>query len=138
MSARYKRTVLATCCLPWREDWSLDEGIFRKSIRHLVGAGLPDLYVFGTAGEGHAVSDDDFRRVVEIFTEEMMAAGGTPMGGIITLSLRTIFDRIAFAAGLGVHGFLFCRPPWGPLNDGERRRCVAEVCGSCPDCPVLV
>jgi dihydrodipicolinate synthase/N-acetylneuraminate lyase len=133
MSARFKRTLLATCCLPWREDWTLDEGIFRRSIRHLVRAGLPDLYVFGTAGEGHAVSDGDFRRVVEIFVEEMTAAGGTPMVGVIALSLCTILERIAFAAGLGVRVFQFSLPAWGPLNDGEMRRFFAEVCGSFPD-----
>lgn len=52
MSARYKRTMLATCCLPWREDYTLDEPLFRKSVRNLVAGGFPDLYVFGTAGEG--------------------------------------------------------------------------------------
>ena len=64
MSARYPRTVLATCCLPWREDGKLDEPLFRRTVRKLVAAGLIDLYVFGTAGEGHAVGEADFRRVV--------------------------------------------------------------------------
>ena len=87
MTARYPRTVLATCCLPWREDGQLDEPRFRQTVRNLVAAGLRDLYVFGTAGEGHAVSEGDFRHVVEAFAEEMTAAGGTPMVGVITLSL---------------------------------------------------
>ncbi len=119
MTARYKRTVLATCCLPWREDFTLDEPCFRRSIRHLVAAGLPDLYVFGTAGEGHAVSDADFRDVVEIFVEEMKAAGGTPMVGVIALPLRTLLERIDFAAKRGVGVFQFCLPAWGPLNDAR-------------------
>ena len=100
MTARYPRTVLATCCLPWRDDGRLDEPLFRRTVSNLVAAGLPDLYVFGTAGEGHAVSEGDFRRVVTIFAEEMSAAGGRPMVGVISLSLPTILERIAFAAEL--------------------------------------
>jgi dihydrodipicolinate synthase/N-acetylneuraminate lyase len=137
MSARYKRTVLATCCLPWREDFTLDEAVFRRSVRNLVAAGLPDLYVFGTAGEGHSVSEAGFRRVVEIFCDEMKRSGGTPMVGVITLSLPAILERIAFAAGLGVRIFQFSLPSWGPLNDGEMRRFFAEICGSFPELQFL-
>jgi dihydrodipicolinate synthase/N-acetylneuraminate lyase len=48
--SRYPRTVLGTVCLPWRDDGALDEPLFRRTIRNLVAAGLPDLYIFGTAG----------------------------------------------------------------------------------------
>jgi dihydrodipicolinate synthase/N-acetylneuraminate lyase len=137
MTARYKRTVLGTCCLPWRDDDTLDEARFRRSIRNLVGAGLPDLYVFGTAGEGHAVSDVDYRRVVTIFVEEMRASGGTPMVGVIALSLRTILERIAFAADQGVEVIQFSIPAWGPLNDRELRQYFAAVCDGFPELQFL-
>ena len=137
MSARYPRTVLATCCLPWREDGKLDEPLFRRTVRKLVAAGLIDLYVFGTAGEGHAVGEADFRRVVEAFAEEMRAAGGRPMVGIINLSLPTILERIAFAAGLGVTTFQVSLPSWGTLNDRELARFFAEICGAFPDLSFL-
>jgi dihydrodipicolinate synthase/N-acetylneuraminate lyase len=137
MSARYPRTVLATCCLPWREDGRLDEPLFRRTVRNLVGAGLRDLYVFGTAGEGHAVSEADFRRVTEAFAEEMQAAGGRTMVGVITLSLPTILERIAFAAALGVRTFQFSLPSWGALNDKELRRYFTEICSAFPDLAFL-
>lgn len=137
MTARYKRTVVGTCCLPWRDDDTLDEPRFRRSIRHLVAAGLPDLYVFGTAGEGHAVSDADYRRVVAVFVEEMRAAGGTPMVGVIALSLRTILERIAYAADQGVKVIQFSIPAWGPLNDRELRQYFAAVCDGFPELQFL-
>jgi dihydrodipicolinate synthase/N-acetylneuraminate lyase len=137
MSARYPRTVLATCCLPWREDGKLDEPLFRRTVRKLVAAGLADLYVFGTAGEGHAVGEADFRRVVEAFAEEMRTAGGRPMVGIINLSLPTILERIGFAAGCGISAFQFSLPSWGPLNDKEFRRFFAEICGAFPELAFL-
>jgi dihydrodipicolinate synthase/N-acetylneuraminate lyase len=137
MSARYIRTVLATCCLPWREDGKLDEPLFRRTVRNLVGAGLTDLYVFGTAGEGHAVSEADFRRVTEAFAEEMLTAGGRPMVGIINLSLATILERIGFAVDLGISTFQFSLPSWGTLNDRELAGFFAEICGAFPDCRFL-
>ena len=138
MAARYKRTVLGTCCLPWRADGKLDEALFGKTIRNLVKAGLPDLYIFGTAGEGHAVTDADFRLVTEIFVESMRDAGGAgPMVGVINLSLPTVLDRIAFGAGLGVKTFQFCLPSWGAITDGEVRRVFAEVCHGFPECDFL-
>jgi dihydrodipicolinate synthase/N-acetylneuraminate lyase len=107
-------------------------------VRNLVAAGLPDLYVFGTAGEGHSVTESNFRRVVELFVEAMAEAGGAaPMVGVINLSLPTVLDRIAFGRGLGVKTFQFCLPAWGAITDVEVRRVFAEVCGSFPDLDFL-
>ena len=134
MPARYPRTVLGTCCLPWDEAGRLDEPLFRRSIRSLVAAGLPDLYVFGTAGEGHSITESGYRRVVEVFIDETARAGGAPpMVGVINLSLPTMLERIAFGATLGVKTFQFCLPSWGQMTDGEVRKVFAEVCGSFPD-----
>lgn len=133
MSGRYPRTVLGTCCLPWR-DGVLDAALFTKSIRSLIAAGLPDLYIFGTAGEGHTVTEAQFREVTRLFVETMTDAGGAPpMVGVINLSLPTVLGRIAFGVGLGVKTFQFCLPAWGAINDREVRRVFAEVCGSFPD-----
>lgn len=133
MNPRFPRTVLGTCCLPWRGG-QLDVSLFRRSIRGLVHAGLKDLYVFGTAGEGHTVTDEQFREVTHLFVEMLAEAGGSPpMVGVINLSLPTVLDRIAFAAGLGVKTFQFCLPSWGTINDREVHRIFREVCDGFPD-----
>jgi dihydrodipicolinate synthase/N-acetylneuraminate lyase len=138
MAPRFKPTVLGTCCLPWREDGKLDARLFQKSVRNLVAAGLPDLYVFGTAGEGHSVSEANFRLVVELFVEAMTEGGGAPpMIGVINLSLPTVLDRIAFARDRGVRIFQFCLPAWGAITDSEVRQVFKEVCGGFPDAEFL-
>jgi dihydrodipicolinate synthase/N-acetylneuraminate lyase len=132
MTCRYPHTVLGTCCLPWREG-KLDVAVFERSIRNLVKAGLRDLYIFGTAGEGHTVTEAQFRQVTEVFVHAMAEAGGAPpMVGVINLSLPTVLERIAFAAELGVRTFQFCLPAWGAINDREVRRVFAEVCDGFP------
>jgi dihydrodipicolinate synthase/N-acetylneuraminate lyase len=135
--SRYKRAVLATCCLPWRDDGVLDEPLFRRTVRHLLGAGLSDLYVFGTAGEGHAVGDATYQAVVEVFCEEMAAAKATPMVGVINLSMQTMMDRIAFAADLGVRVFQISLPSWGILNDKELRTFFRHICDAFPELQFL-
>jgi dihydrodipicolinate synthase/N-acetylneuraminate lyase len=137
VGARYPRTVLATCCLPWHEDGTLDEPMFRRGIRWLLEAGLRDLYVFGTAGEGHAVGDATYRSVVEVFCEELAAAGATPMIGVISLSVQTIAERIAYAADRGVRVFQISLPSWGPLTDRELRSFFRVTCGAFPELEFL-
>jgi len=132
MTARYPRTMLGTCCIPWR-DGVLDRALFERSIRNLVSAGLKDLYIFGTAGEGHAVTEAQFRDVTRLFVETIRAAGGAPpMVGVINLSLPTVLERIAFAADLGVKTFQFCLPAWGAISDTEVRQVFAAVCDTYP------
>jgi dihydrodipicolinate synthase/N-acetylneuraminate lyase len=75
----YKQTVPGTVCLPWRDDNTFDEACFGRTITQLVEAGLPDLYVFHTAGEGYAVTESDFRRVASIFAKTLADAGGAEL-----------------------------------------------------------
>ena len=130
--ARYPQTVLATCCVPWDADGSLLEDVFRNSIRTLLGHGFRDLYVFGTAGEGHAVDDGRFDAVCRAFVDETRTAGAPPMVGVISLSLATAIGRIERAAELGVELFQISLPSWGALNDRELAAFFAETCGRFP------
>src|ERR687887_2674004 len=103
--SRYPRTILGTCCVPWCEDGILAEGIFRESIRYLIDRGIRDLYVFGTAGEGYAVSDAQFARIARVFADEAGHVGVTPMLGVVSLSLPTIVERIELGLELGYREF---------------------------------
>lgn len=135
---RYPRTVLGTVCLPWAEDGSLDEALFRGAITDLVAAGLPDLYIFGTAGEGYAVTDSMFRRVVTVFVETMRdACGSSPMVGIVSQSLAAMIERIEFCLALGIDTFQFSLPNWSVTTDTEMRRVFAEICGRFPEARFL-
>src|SRR5438874_2505130 len=116
---RYKQTILGTCCVPWNADGTLAESIFRKSIRTLIEQGLPDLYIFGSAGEGYAVTEGLFDHITSVFVEGMREAGSEPMVGAISPSLSTILDRIERAGKLGVRQFQISLPSWGALSDKE-------------------
>ncbi len=132
-----EQTMLATCCVPWTEDCSLDVELFRAGVRRQITAGVKDLYVFGTAGEGYAVDEGLFNAVLREFVEECVEGGATPMAGVISLSLRTVLDRIERAAALGVRSFQISLPSWGALNDAELHAFFDAVCGRYPELTFL-
>ena len=136
-AVRYPRVMLGTVCLPWDEGGTLLEDLFREQVRRLGGAGLRERYVFGTVGEGYAVTEAQFDQVTRIFVEEMAAQEAPPMVGVISLSLGTVVERIERAAALGVRRFQLSLPSWGTLTDGEVGTFFRETCGRFPECRFL-
>jgi hypothetical protein len=130
---RYPSVIMATCVIPWRPDWSFDEPLFRFQVRLLRDHLTRHLYLFGTAGEGYAVSDAQFDRIVRVFREEMGGSDNHPMVGVISLSLSTIIDRISRCGEMGFRAFQVSLPSWGPLTDKEADTLFREVCGRFPE-----
>ena len=96
---KMEQTMLATCCVPWTSGYELDVEVFRAGVQRQIRAGVKDLYVFGTAGEGYAVDEGLFGAVLREFVEECRAGEARPMAGIVSLSLRTVVGRIERAGG---------------------------------------
>jgi dihydrodipicolinate synthase/N-acetylneuraminate lyase len=135
---RYRPCILATCCVPWREDWRFDEAVFRRQVRHLIGAGIRDLYIFGTAGEGYAVTEGHFDEVTRVFLDEAGRHEDVQaMVGLISLSLPTVIERIERAAAMGARRFQISLPSWGRLNEAEMATFFRETCGRFPQCEFL-
>jgi dihydrodipicolinate synthase/N-acetylneuraminate lyase len=134
---RYPSGILATAVVPWTEDWRFDEATFRREIALQLAAGYRDLYIFGTAGEGHAVSDDQFRQIIRVFVDALAGSSVQPMVGVISLSLATVLDRIAVALDLGARRFQISLPSWGVLDVDETRRFFDVVLGRFPNVQFL-
>lgn len=132
LKKRYPRCIMGTCCVPWTGGYTLDETLFRLSIAHAAERGTPHLYIFGTAGEGHAVSAKQFQQITRVFTEEMVARSLEPMVGLISLSLSEVLDRIAWAGGLGVKRFQLSLPSWGTCTEAEAFSFFEQVCARFP------
>jgi hypothetical protein len=67
---RHEQCMLVSCEVPWEHKQGFLEDLFRKEIRHLLSLGFQRLYIFGTAGEGHAVDSARFEAVARTFFEE--------------------------------------------------------------------
>lgn len=134
---RYAPCILATCCVPWNTDGTLAEDIFRKEIRNLLSNLTRDLYLFGTAGEGYAVTDKQFDQIVRIFREETNLPDTRGMVGVMGLSLGTMIERMERAREVGIRYFQISLPSWGALNDVELNQFFKEICGRFPDCSFM-
>jgi dihydrodipicolinate synthase/N-acetylneuraminate lyase len=130
---RYPAGIMATCCIPWDESGRFAERIFRVNVQHAL-RGTKLLYVFGTAGEGYAVTDRQYAEIVTAFADEMWQGKAEPMVGIIDLSLGTIIERIQRGRDLGVRQFQISLPSWAALSEKELFNFFEHVCGGFPDC----
>ncbi len=134
---RYPSGIMATCCIPWDADGRFAETIFRRGVRTTIAQGTKHLYVFGTAGEGYAVTERQFDQIVAAFADEMRQENSEPMVGVINLSLGTICERIERCRDQGVRHFQISLPSWGALAEVELFNFFDGVCGRFPDCQFI-
>src|SRR5687768_5375680 len=117
MKTRRPQSNLAACLVPWTESFEFDVETFDRHCRYAIEEGYKDAYVFGTAGEGFAVGDRQFRDVVRRFARNLSADGMRPQVGVISLSMAHVIERIEFARGEGIRSFQISLPSWGALSD---------------------
>jgi dihydrodipicolinate synthase/N-acetylneuraminate lyase len=134
---RYPSAIMATCCIPWNTDGQFAEAVFRRSVRATLTRGTKHLYVFGTAGEGYAVTDYQFDQIVSAFSEEMQQGKANPIVGVIGLSLGAVCERIERSRDNGVQQFQISLPSWAALDDRELFNFFDGVCGSHPECQFM-
>ena len=126
--------ILATAVVPWNERFEFDEATFKRQVRTIAQELTRHIYIFGTAGEGYAVSEKQFDQVARAFWTSSQETGVSPMVGVISLSLPTIVDRIERAYSMGFRTFQLSLPSWGVLNDSEVDHFFAATCGRFRDC----
>lgn len=137
MIQRYPAGILVTCCVPWDEKQQLIEEAFRAEVRRMIARGYRHIYIFGTAGEGHAVDNGRFSDVAQVFREETRAAGVHAQVGVMVQSSICAIERVALAYEMGFRVFQLTLPSWGVLTSGEVDRFFCEVCGEFPDARFL-
>jgi len=133
---RFPAGIMSTCCIPWDENGRFAERIFRKNVQHSLQQ-TKLLYVFGTAGEGYAVTDRQYEEIVTVFADEMHRENAEPMVGIIGLSLGGIIERIQRGRELGVQQFQISLPSWAALSEKELFSFFTHICGGFSDCQFM-
>ena len=126
--------ILATAVIPWTPRFAFDEDAFRRQVETIATGLTRHIYIFGTAGEGYAVTEPQFDEIAAAFWRVSQEKNVSPMLGVVSLSLPTIVARIERGQALGFREFQLSLPSWGALNDAELDQFFAETCGRFPDC----
>jgi dihydrodipicolinate synthase/N-acetylneuraminate lyase len=134
---RMPPTILATCVLPWDEQQRFLEDDFRDHMRLIAENVTRHIYVFGTAGEGYALTDSQFRAITAVFSDQARESGVTPMLGVISTSLGTVIERIELGIEAGFRQFQLSFPSWGAVSAAERDTFFRETCGRFGDAQFL-
>jgi 4-hydroxy-tetrahydrodipicolinate synthase len=84
--------VIPPLVTPFTADGSIDEAAFRKVIRFNLDKKVHGVCPGGSSGEGHTLTIDEFKRLMEITVAEV--AGEVPIvAGIISNSTRDAINR---------------------------------------------
>ena len=135
--ARFPQGILVSCEIPWGDDDSFLEDIFRRQVQFALKHGFRNLYIFGTAGEGYAVDTSRFQQIVRVFYSETAREDVYPQVGVIDLSTERIVEKLRYAHESGFRIFQISLPCWGALNETELLTFFKDVCGSFPDSKFL-
>jgi len=129
---------LVSVPIPWNDDFSFSPELFKKAINKLVKEKCDGLYLFGTSGEGYAVTDDEFNQIVNVFAEATKTFKGFTQVGCFGLSSDQVKNRCRIVSELGIQSVQITLPFWKVLNDKELERYFTDVCGSFPELSFLL
>ncbi|MBD3287692.1 hypothetical protein GF337_02710 [candidate division KSB1 bacterium] len=121
---------LVSVPIPWRRDGSLMQSQFREAVNTLLHQGCDGLYLFGTSGEGYAVTDAEFIQIVDIFVDATAEFSGFRQVGCFGLSSGQVKHRCRLVSERGLQEVQITLPFWKELNNEELLRYFADVCGS--------
>jgi len=65
------RGIIVPVITPFADDGTIDDAAYRKVLHHLIDNGVHGVFPMGTTGEFYAVSDDEYRRLLEVTVEEV-------------------------------------------------------------------
>ena len=124
------RGYLVSVPIPWDEEGRFLPELFDAAIEKLIGAGCDGLYIFGTSGEGYAVSDREFQAIVDAFVNATADFDGLRQVCCFGLSAEQVKCRCRVVAERGIESVQVTLTFWKELNDDELMRFFVDVCGS--------
>ncbi len=138
MKAAERVGCLVSVPVAWDQNGLFLPNLFRKAIHILLQEGCDGLYLFGTSGEGYAVSDDEFTQIVDVFVDATAGFSGFRQIGCLGLSSDQVKHRCRIVAESGLQSVQITLPFWKELNDAELLRYFSDVCGSFPELSFLL
>src|SRR5918999_525945 len=96
--------VWAAIATPFDEDDRFDEGVLRENMRRLHAAGVHGIYTTDSDGEFYAIELDEYRRIVDAFSDEAQRLGIPTQVGVTWSHTQGMIERLRYAAERGILG----------------------------------
>ncbi|MFS0646082.1 dihydrodipicolinate synthase family protein [Siminovitchia sp. 179-K 8D1 HS] len=94
------RGIIPPAVTTFNEDESINEELFREHLQFLLKSNIGGISIGGSTGEGHALTSEETKRLVEIGVEEVQ--GKVPIvAGIIRDSTREVIEYAKAAKEAG-------------------------------------
>ena len=128
------RGVWAAVLLPLSPDDSIDLGRLADELAALLDARPSGIYTCGTAGEFHALDENEFDQVTAAVAAACARRGAPFQLGASHMSGQISLDRIRRASAFAPSAVQVILPDWCPLSDDEVMRAVDRM--ACVAAPV--
>lgn len=133
MSIRTKKElkgILAAVTTPFTADGSaLDEENLRGQVERLISAGIHGLVPTGTSGEFLSLSDEEYRRVIELYVQA--ADGRVPVvAGVGAMTNAKAIELARHAETVGADAIMLVPPFYDPLDFETLKAFLADVAGA--------
>ncbi len=128
--------IIPPIITPFTEEGEINEPVLRQLIDHLLDEGVHGLFPMGTTGEFYAVTDEDYRRVLQITVEQ--TAGRVPVyAGTNHITTRGTIKMIKIAEESGVNAISVLTPMFISQTQAELYQFYAQVAAS-TDMPIVM
>ena len=132
------RGTWATVLLPIADDDTIDLDRISGQLATLTGSGVDGVYVHGTAGEFHTLSEPEYRSVSTLVAQTCRDAGMPFQIGASHMSAHTGRDRAAWARGLWPGAIQVTLPDWLPITVDEARRFLLGIAAVADPVPLVL
>ena len=130
-------SYLVSSPIPWDKEQNFEPNSFDEILNQLMGQSCDGLYLFGTSGEGYAVSENEFSEIVAQFAETSSSWSGYRQVGCFGLSTSQIKWKCKVCEELNIKQIQITLPFWKELTDDELDIFFSELCGEFQDLEFL-
>ena len=107
---------LVSSPIPWDKEQNFEPNSFDEILSQLMGQSIDGLYLFGTSGEGYAVSENEFSKIVAQFAETTSSWSGYRQVGCFGLSTSQIKWKCKVCEELNIKQIQITLPFWKELT----------------------
>ena len=86
--------IIVPVITPFLEDGNIDYAMYRKIVSYLIDNGVHGIFPMGTTGEFYAITDDEYRKLLDVTVEEV--SGRVPIyAGVNHITTRGVIRLAA-------------------------------------------